>query len=69
MMRAHRIETVLLDDGRLLLDHLPFHAGETVEVIILSVSHATTPSPTLQDTVLRYEQPTTPVAEDDWGAL
>lgn len=69
MIPAHRIETILSEDGKLLLDHLPFRAGQTVEVIVLPVAHATAPSPALRGTVLRYDQPTAPVAEDDWGAL
>ena len=35
-MEAHRIETTLTQDRTLILDNLPFHAGETVEVIILA---------------------------------
>jgi|GEM_PF-6906988 len=33
-MVAHRVETTLQQDGTLLLDNLPFHAGETIEIII-----------------------------------
>lgn len=69
MTLAHRIEAVLSEDGKLLLDHLPFRAGQTVEVIVIPVGQATTPSLALQGTVLRYDQPPAPVAEDDWGAL
>jgi hypothetical protein len=69
MTLAHRIEAVLSEDGKLLLDHLPFRAGQTVEVIVLPVSRVTVPNPVLRGTVLRYDQPTAPVAEDDWGAL
>ncbi len=35
-MEADRIETTLTQDGTLILDNLPFHIGETVEVIILA---------------------------------
>jgi hypothetical protein len=69
MTLAHRIETVLTEDGKLLLDHLPFQAGQTVEVIVVPLSHATVPNSTLRGTILRYDQPTAPVAEDDWSAL
>jgi hypothetical protein len=34
-MNAHKIETVLPEDGTLTLEALPFHAGDVVEVIIL----------------------------------
>jgi hypothetical protein len=69
MTLAHRIEAVLSEDGKLVLDHLPFRAGQKVEVIVLPVSHATSPSSALRGAILRYDQPTAPVAEADWAAL
>lgn len=69
MTLTHRIEAVLSEDGKLSLDHLPFRAGQAVEVIVLPVSHTTTPSPALRGTVVRFDQPTAPAAEDDWNAL
>jgi hypothetical protein len=35
-MNAHKLEAVLSQDGQLLLNGLPFLAGEIVEVIVLS---------------------------------
>jgi hypothetical protein len=69
MMPAHRIEAVLLEDGKLLLDHLPFRAGQVVEVIVLPSNRPAVPASALRGTVLRYDRPTDPVAESDWGAL
>ncbi len=69
MTVAHRIEVILSEDGKLALEHLPFRAGQTVEVIVLPVSRVVAPSPALRGTVLRYDQPTAPVAETDWSAL
>jgi hypothetical protein len=69
MTPAHRIEAVLAEDGKLLLDHLPFQAGQAVEVIVLPASRPALPSHALKGTVLRYDQPTAPVADDDWSAL
>ena len=69
MIPAHQTQVVLTEDGKLSLDHLPFRAGQTVEVIVLPVSWTTGPSPILRGTVLRYEQPTAPVVDADWGAL
>jgi hypothetical protein len=47
-MNAHKIETVLSEDGSLMLRGLPFHMGDAVEVIILersrSVSEGESPS-------------------------
>jgi hypothetical protein len=37
-MNAHKIETILSEDGTLTLKGLPFHAGDAVEVIILERS-------------------------------
>jgi hypothetical protein len=69
MTLAHRIETVLVEDGKLLLDHLPFRVGQAVEVIVLPANRPLPPNPALRGTVLRYDRPTDPVAEADWGAL
>jgi len=69
MTPAHRIETVLSEDGKLSLDHLPFRAGQAVEVIVLPLSQPIAASHPLQGSVLRYDRPTDPVAQADWGAL
>jgi hypothetical protein len=69
MIPAHRIEAVLSEDGKLLLDHLPFRAGQAVEVIVLPATRPTPAGHALRGTVLRYDQPTAPVAEADWGTL
>ncbi len=69
-LQAHRIET-LTQDGSLTLDHLPFHAGETVEVIV----RANPPEGPAQarnllhGTVTQYLDPFEPVAEADWEVL
>lgn len=66
-LQAHRIETELTQDGTLTLDHLPFRAGEAVEVIVLP-SAITAPSDRypLRGTVVDYQRPTEPVSEQDW---
>jgi hypothetical protein len=69
MTLPHRIEAILLEDGKLSLDHLPFRAGQAVEVILLPTSQSVSPSPDLCGTVVRSDLPTEPVAEADWGAL
>lgn len=66
-LQAHRIETTLTQDGQLTLDHLPFRAGETVEVVV----QANPPESPAQDrnllhgTVTKYLDPFEPVAEAD----
>jgi hypothetical protein len=61
----------LIEDGRLSLEELPFRAGEAVEVIVLPASNAGTQSGKrpLHGMVLHYEDPTEPVAAEEWDAL
>lgn len=68
---AHRVETTLQQDGTLTLEHLPFLAGQCVEVIILPQPEiARTVEPySLRGTPFRYDRPTEPVAEEEWEAL
>jgi len=71
LFQAFRIETTLTQDGTLTLDHLPFQAGETVEVIVL----APVPPPPPQDpyplrgTPVKYVNMLEPVEELDWEEL
>ena len=70
-MNAHRIETTVDQDGSLTLSDIPFQAGDEVEVIIL----ARPPKPDgenaypLRGQPVRYDEPTEPVAEDEWSVL
>jgi hypothetical protein len=74
-MNAHKIETVFTQDGTLILQDLPFHTGDAVEVIILSPQPKTPhqqPSThlyPLHGKVVRYDDPTEPVALSDWEVL
>lgn len=70
-MSTHHVETKLTEDGKLTLSDLPFHAGEAVEVIVMS---RTTEGPSvdrypLRNKPIQYIEPTEPVAEEDWEAL
>lgn len=69
MTPAHRVEVVLAEDGRLILDRLPFRAGQAVEVIVLPAPAAAPRAHPLRGSVVRYDRPTEPVADADWGAL
>ena len=69
MTMAHRVEVVLVEDSKLVLDQLPFQAGQAVEVIVLPANSSLSHSLALQGQVLQFDQPTAPVAEADWGAL
>jgi hypothetical protein len=68
-MQAHRIEAVIQQDGKLVIEDIPFHAGETVEIIILSaVKPQSEHRYPLRGTVIEYIDPTDPIASDDWEA-
>ncbi len=74
-MNAHKIEAILTEDGTLTLQGLPFHTGETVEVIILEAKtpqHQAAPKPQLDTNlyplrgkVVHYDDPTEPVALEE----
>ena len=79
-MNAHKIEIVLTEDGTLTLRDLPFHVGDTVEVIILHsgiVRHPKShkfpsdpnPYPLHNTKPYLYNDPTEPVALEDWEVL
>ncbi|MBD2508975.1 hypothetical protein H6G91_17060 [Nostoc muscorum FACHB-395] len=76
-MNDHKIKIVLTEDGTLTLQGLPFHAGDAVEVIILEAKtldnqvalkpQSNTNLYPLHDTQpYNYENPTEPVALEDW---
>jgi hypothetical protein len=69
MTPAHRVELVLTEDGKLSLDQLPFRSGQAVEVIVLPAPSARSVTNTLLGSVVRYDCPTNPVADADWGVL
>lgn len=70
-MKAHKLTAKLNQDGELVLTDLPFHAGETVEVIVVAKSTPPNSSQSpLEGTVIRYDEPFKPaVAAEDWEAL
>lgn len=70
-MQALRIETTISKDGELQVKGLPFRPGEKVEVIVLPLHRRKAAAKTagLKNTVLKYEDPTEPVAIQDWDAL
>ncbi len=67
-MQAYRIEKIIPQNGNLQLTALPFQAGELVDIIILRREDQvrSTTSDLLKGTVLKYEEPTEPVAREDW---
>ncbi len=71
-MQAHRIETILTENGVITLRDIPFRQGEVVEVIVLPVARAKAADAAsrfpLRGTPYTYLDPTEPVADDDWEA-
>lgn len=69
MERAYRTETVVDAEGTVRLRDVPFGPGEVVEVILLVRPRADLPNTgarSLRGSVRRYDDPTEPVAADDW---
>ena len=70
-MQAYRLETIVPPNGELQLKLLAFRPGEKVEVIVLSLNplqNKVNHFP-LRNTVLKYEDPTEPIAEMDRDVL
>ena len=70
-MQAYRVEKVIAQDGKILLDTLPFLAGETVQIIILpsKASQKQFLNHLLKGSVVKYIDPLEPVAQNDWAVL
>lgn len=77
MERAYRTEVVVDQEGGVRLRDLPFGPGEIVDVIVLTrtpqteTPQAETPQRggSLTGTLLHYDDPTEPVAVEDWDVL
>jgi hypothetical protein len=76
-MNAHKLAVTLIEDGTLVLKGLPFHAGDTVEIIILEQPKEQSTSPSHQTEYplqgkqpYRYDDPFEPaVPVEDWEVL
>lgn len=79
-MIAHKVQAIVTQDGKLLLQGLPFHAGARVEVIVLDESADITESPAQQAATDQYplrgkqpyqfDDPFSPaVPLEDWDTL
>ncbi|MGL5032601.1 MAG: hypothetical protein ACRC6M_02230, partial [Microcystaceae cyanobacterium] len=58
-MNAHKVQTVLTQNGQLTLENIPFIKGELVEVIILKNSQHSSGfnGDTLAGKVIKYDDP------------
>jgi hypothetical protein len=73
-MNAYKVETILSEDGTLILKELPFQAGDAVEVIVLervkqpertAANQAENHPDPLRGKVLHYEAPFEPAVPLD----
>ncbi len=69
-MNPHYVEATFERDGRLTLEDLPFHAGDSVEIIIVARQQAANGEKAypLRGAPIKYIEPTEPVAQDDWNS-
>ena len=65
-MQAHRVETILGEDGQLTLDSLPFKKGTRVEVIVLDTASTPRTDYPLRGQPMHFDRPCDPVASDEW---
>lgn len=69
-MQAHRIETTVQSNGKVVLENLPFDEGEMIEIIVLEAKpKLPNESKSLQGKVLKYEDPFESIAVEDWEVL
>ena len=69
-MSAFKVTATLEKDGSLTLDHLPFRAGERVEIVVApaDVGPVDGNRYPLRGSVIRFDDPTEPVADTEWEA-
>jgi hypothetical protein len=70
-MNAHRVETTIDQDGTLILNDIPFQAGDSVEVVIIELPTGLNGDNCypLRGQPVEYHRPTEPVGENDWDVL
>ena len=68
-METYFAETIVQEDGKLTLEHLPFSQGDALQIFISASKPASGERYPLRGTVLKYERPFEPVAHDDWAAV
>lgn len=69
-MSPVKLRKTIATDGMLVLDDLPFHRGDEVEITVvpLVISDNSDPWRKLRGSVVRFDAPTDPVATEDWEA-
>ncbi len=67
---THRQTAVVLPDGSVNLDHVPFPPGQAVEVTVQAKPDVLPfADQSLRGQLLCYDRPFDPVAEEDWEVL
>lgn len=70
-MQTYHIETTMINNGTLIINELPFRAGEKIEVILRrrSLEKQSNEKYPLRGKLIRYDHPFESVAENDWDAM
>ena len=70
-MQVHRMEVEISNNRSLMINELPFHPGDKVEIIIRSctVNQESNERYPLRGKPVRYIDPFDSVAENDWDVL
>jgi len=71
-MNAYKVETILTENGQLVLENLPFKKGEAVEVIILENCQSSSKfnDYPLEGKVIQYDRPYESATDiEDWEVL
>jgi uncharacterized protein (DUF927 family) len=66
-MYPYIYEAKIVENGKLILQNLPFVNGDKVDIILLK--HENKNSYSLCGTNFKYIDPTEPVAENDWETI
>jgi len=69
--QTYRTEITVPENGVLTLDSLPFQARDVVEIIVRLREHKKSlkDSYPLRGKIIRYDDPTEPVAQNEWEVL
>jgi hypothetical protein len=69
-MSEFKTQAVVEADGSVTVQGLPFRAGEPVEVTVTPAAPAPAVGATsLVGSVIRYDDPTRPVGDDEWETV
>jgi hypothetical protein len=70
-VQAHWQQTTVGEHGELVLENLPFEAGQPVDVLVIAkgADSKSALGGGLRGSVLSYDDPLEPVANEDWDVL